>query len=96
MCIIVLMNKLLTPSLKFNRINVTLPKETVYLLDKVSEKGGRSRLIDSAVRFYVSEIGKMNIKKNLREGAIKRKERDISLAEDWFNVESEIWQNNRK
>lgn len=86
------MNKLLIQSPKFNRINVTLPKETVYLLDKVSEKGGRSRLINNAVRFYVNEIGK----KNLWEGATKRRERDLSLAEDWFNVENEAWQNSRK
>ena len=93
---IVIMNKLSIESSKFNRINVTLPKETIYLLDKVSEKGGRSRLINSAVRFYVNEIGKTNIKKNLQEGAVKRKERDLALAEDWFHVESETWQNNRK
>ena len=75
---------------------MTLPKETIYLLDKVSEKRGRSRLINNAVRFYVNEIGKINIKKNLREGALKRKERDIALAKDWFHLESEVWQNNRK
>lgn len=88
---VVIMNKLPIQSTRFDRINVTLPKETVHLLNKISEKGGRSRLIDSAVRFYVNEIGKMNIKKNLREGAIKRKERDLSLSEDWFHIESEIW-----
>src|SRR3989344_8619426 len=94
MCIMAVMNKFSIQSLKFSRINVTLPKETVYLLDKVSEKRGRSRLIDNAVRFYVNEIGKINIRKKLKEGAIKREGRDISLAEDWFNVESEEWQNN--
>jgi CopG family transcriptional regulator / antitoxin EndoAI len=87
MCMIIIMNKLSIQSSKFNRINVTLPKETVNLLDKMSEKRGRSRLINSAVRFYVNEIGKINIKKNLREGALKRKERDIALTEDWFHVE---------
>lgn len=90
------MNKLSIQSPGFDRINVTLPKETVYLLDRVSEKGGRSRLINNAVRFYVNEIGKINIKKNLREGAIKRKERDLSLSEDWFPIESKIWKNSRK
>jgi len=88
----VIMNKNPTQSLKFNRINVTLPKETVYLLDK----GDRSRLVNNAVRFYINEISKINIKKNLREGAMKRKKRDLSLAEDWFHVESETWQNNQK
>lgn len=90
------MNKYLIQSSKFNRINVTLPKETVCLLNKVSEKGERSRLINNAVRFYVNEIGKVNIGKKLREGAIKRKERDLALTEDWFCVENEVWQKNRK
>lgn len=75
---------------------MTLPKETFHLLNKVSEKGDRSRLINSAVRFYVNEIGKANIKKNLREGAAKRKERDLALTEDWFCVENDLWQKNRK
>ena len=57
------MNKYSIQSSKFNRINVTLPKETVYLLNRVSEKGDRSRLINNAVCFYVNEIGKVNIKK---------------------------------
>ena len=92
----VIMNKNPIQSLKFNRINVTLPQETLYLLDKVSEKGDRSRLVNNAVRFYINEISKINIKKNLREGAMKRKKRDLSLAEDWFHVESETWQNNQK
>lgn len=90
------MNKYSIQSSKFNRINVTLPKETVYLLNRVSEKGDRSRLINNAVCFYVNEIGKVNIKKNLREGAIKRKEKDLSLVEDWFCIENEAWQKNRK
>lgn len=93
---VVIMNKLSIQSPRFDRINVTLPRETVHLINKVSEKGSRSHLIDNAVRFYVNEIGKINIKKNLREGAIKRKERDLSLAEDWFPIESKIWQNSRK
>ena len=91
-----IMNKFSIQSSKFHRINVTLPQETVYLLNNVSEKGDRSRLINNAVRFYVNEIGKINIKKQLREGSIKRKERDIALAKDWLHVESEIWQKNRK
>jgi metal-responsive CopG/Arc/MetJ family transcriptional regulator len=36
------------------RINVILPEETVRVLDRVSSKGDRSRLISAAVLYYVS------------------------------------------
>ena len=38
------------------RINVTLPEETLQLLERVTKKGDRSRLIDEAVRRYVDEM----------------------------------------
>lgn len=39
------------------RINITLPEETVRLIDRVAAKGDRSRLIDEAVRHYVQKTG---------------------------------------
>ncbi len=35
------------------RVNITLSEETLMLIDRVSERGDRSRLIDEAVRFFV-------------------------------------------
>ncbi len=65
----------------YKRINITLPEETVALIDRVVEKGARSGLIDSAIRHYIEQVGKGNLRKSLKEGAIRRAERDLSLAE---------------
>jgi len=73
------------------RINVTLPEDTVRLIDRVSEKGDRSRLINEAVRRYIDEIGRANLRKLLKEGALQRAERDRRLAEEWFWLEEEAW-----
>ncbi|MGH7815924.1 MAG: ribbon-helix-helix domain-containing protein, partial [Candidatus Binatia bacterium] len=73
------------------RINITLPEETLTLVDRVAEKGDRSRFIDLAIKYYVEAMGKAKLKKLLKEGAIARAERDLRLAEEWFNLEEEAW-----
>jgi CopG family transcriptional regulator/antitoxin EndoAI len=74
------------------RINITLPEETLTLIDRVAEKGDRSRFIDLAIKYYVETMGKAKLKKLLKEGAIARAERDLRLAEEWFTLEEEAWQ----
>ena len=74
------------------RVNVTLPENTLQLLDRVAEKGDRSSFVDRAVRFYVKEIGHANLKKQLRLGALAHAARDLSIAEEWFPLEEEVWQ----
>ncbi len=78
------------------RINVTLPEETVKLIDRVTKKGNRSRFIDEAVKHYVEEIGRANLRKRLEEGAVCRAERDLTLANEWFLLEEEAWQPGKK
>ncbi len=73
------------------RINITLPEKTVQLLDRVAQKGNRSRLIDSAVRRYVAEVGRANLRRRLKGGAIREAELDLQLAEEWFPLEEEAW-----
>jgi len=73
------------------RINVTLPEETVRLLDRVSAKGDRSRLINEAVRRHIAEMGRKNLGKRVKEGSLRRAERDRRLAEEWFLLEDEAW-----
>jgi transposase len=68
------------------RINISLPEETIALIDRMIEHGDRSRLIDEAVRRYIQETGKANLRKRLKEGAIRRAERDLHLAEEWLSV----------
>ena len=73
------------------RINITLSEDTLALLDRVADKGGRSRLIDEAVRYYIDEKGRSELKKRLKEGAIRRAAHDLQLTEEWFPLEEESW-----
>lgn len=74
------------------RINITLPEETLRLVDRVAEHGDRSRLIDEAIRQYIKKIGRENLKSRLKEGAIRRAERDLKISEEWFLLDEEAWQ----
>ena len=77
------------------RINVSLPEETLRLLDRVAGKGDRSRLIDQAVRYYIDQKGRSELKKRLQEGAIRRAARDLQLTEEWLPLEEEVWNDGR-
>jgi CopG family transcriptional regulator / antitoxin EndoAI len=77
------------------RINITLPETTLRLLNRIAPKGDRSRVIDAAVRHFVATHGKANLRKQLAEGARRRAERDLLLAEEWFGLDEEAWQKQR-
>ena len=74
------------------RINITLPEETIRLIDCVAEKGDRSRFINEAVKSYIKEVGRANLRKRLKEGAIHEAELDRRLAEEWYTLDEEAWQ----
>jgi CopG family transcriptional regulator/antitoxin EndoAI len=74
------------------RINVILPDETVRVLDRVAPKGGRSRLISDAVMHYVSSRGKSQLAERLKAGYQANAKRDLAIAEEWFPLEEEAWQ----
>ena len=78
------------------RLNITLPEETIRLIDRASAKGDRSRLIDDAVKYFMSQRRRLNLRAALKEGAQKRARRDLNLAEDWFLIDDEPWHNNQK
>jgi CopG family transcriptional regulator/antitoxin EndoAI len=78
------------------RVNITLPKETLGLIDRVAKKGDRSRFIDEAIKHYVDAVGRANLRKLLKEGAIKRTQRDLALTEEWFGIEEELWQERQR
>ena len=76
----------------YQRINVTLPSETLKQLDEYAPKGDRSRFIHEAIQHYINQIQKQKLRQQLQEGSIRRAERDRNLAEDWFVIEEEVWQ----
>jgi CopG family transcriptional regulator/antitoxin EndoAI len=75
----------------YKRINITLPESTVRLMERVVGKGDRSRLVDEALKQYLREATRKSLKKRIKEGSLRRFERDRSLAEEWFLIDEEIW-----
>lgn len=78
------------------RLNITLPEETIQLIDTVTQKGDRSRFINEAVKCYIAHNSRENLKQQLKEGAMRRAERDRGLVEAWFDLEEEAWHRNGK
>jgi CopG family transcriptional regulator/antitoxin EndoAI len=74
------------------RLNITLPEQTVRLMDRVAGKGQRSSLIDRAVRRYVKEETRASLRKQLAEGYEANAAEDLQLAEDWFPLEEQASQ----
>lgn len=75
------------------RVNIILPDATVAVLDRVTTKGNRSRLISQAVLHYVKTQSTENLRQRLKEGALANAKLNLELAEEWFPVENEAWQN---
>jgi CopG family transcriptional regulator/antitoxin EndoAI len=74
------------------RLNITLPESTIVLLESVAGKGEKSNFIDNAIKSYIRREKQNDLRQRLKEGAIARSERDLQLAEEWFEVEEELWQ----
>lgn len=72
------------------RLNITLPARTVQLMDRVAGKGRRSTLIDRAVRRYLEEETRENIRKQLAQSYEANATFDLQLAEEWFPLEQEV------
>jgi len=77
------------------RLNITLPEETVRLIDRAAKSGNRSRLIDQAVREFLWRKQRASLRKQLEEGARRRAKRDLALSEEWPSLEAEAWQKTR-
>jgi CopG family transcriptional regulator / antitoxin EndoAI len=73
-------------------INVTLPSETIGLIDRVTQNGNRNNFIDEAIKFYVESVEQTSLEQRLKEGALKHAERDLQIADEWLPLEEEAWQ----
>ncbi len=78
------------------RINVSLPEDTIAMIDRIAEKGNRSRLIDEAVRFYIEKKGNENLRDLLKEGAMTRAQQSLELAQEWFHLEEEVCEKDQR
>lgn len=78
------------------RVNVTLPEQTIRLIDRSAKHGNRSRFIDEAVKYFVRDHGRTELRRLLEEGAERRAARDLAVAEEWFPVDKAAWPRRRR
>ena len=74
------------------RVNITLPEDTLRLIDRAVDHGTRDRVIDEAVRHFMRTQNRAQLRKLLKEGAQRHAARDRALAEEWFPIDEEAWQ----
>jgi CopG family transcriptional regulator / antitoxin EndoAI len=82
-------------------LQILLPEETIQLIDQLTQSDNsaddaldkRSALINEAVKFYIAQKQRDSLKQQLQEGAIRWAARDLGLADEWFDIEEEVWQN---
>ncbi len=73
------------------RINITLPESTIRTLDRLAKPGGRSRLIDKAVQYYVATRSEEAVREQLKQASLRDRDLDKLVSEDWAAVDSEAW-----
>src|SRR3989442_12271876 len=73
------------------RLNITLPRATVKLLDRVTKKGNRSRFIDQAIRELALGRTRAQLRNLLEEEGRVNRDRDLRLAAEWAAVDAETW-----
>jgi CopG family transcriptional regulator / antitoxin EndoAI len=74
------------------RINITLSDETLRLVDRVAKKGDRSGFIERAVQHYMDTFGRANLRKLMKERAIRHAARDREIAAEWWPIDQETWE----
>lgn len=79
----------MTTKTSYKRINISLSEDSLSLLNRVAPRGQKSRVISEALEYYVQNKGKESLRRQIIEGAQARAQRDLSLAEEWFDLENE-------
>ena len=79
------------PTMTRRRLTLTLPDETLRLIDRLVEGGGRSRVVDAAVRHYVATVGRKRLAARLKAGAQRHAARTLQVVEEWLPLDEEAW-----
>jgi CopG family transcriptional regulator / antitoxin EndoAI len=76
----------------YKRINISIPIETLQLLDEVAPPRKRSQFIADAITQYVGGIKRLQLREQLKAGYIANAESDRQMAEEWFPIEQEAYE----
>jgi len=73
----------------YRKINISLPEQTLHLIEQITDKRNRSRFIDEAVKYYMEQVSNIRLREQLKEGAVKRAERDLKLSQELNDMEDD-------
>ncbi len=76
----------------YKRINISIPIETLQLLDDIAPPKKRSQFITEAIKQYASEIKRLQLREQLKAGYLANAESDRQIAEEWFPIEQEVYE----
>lgn len=71
----------------YQRVNISLPSTTLKRIDTIAEHGNRSRLIDTAVNFYIKQQSRKMLEEAIKEESILWRKRDRQIAEEWARLD---------
>lgn len=74
------------------RLTISMPIVAFNLLNQISAKNKRSKLIAEAVTRYAEELKKDALRKHLKEGYTARADRDREMTAEWFGIEQESYE----
>ena len=74
------------------RINIVLPTATIQTIDQMAKPGMRSKFINIAVQHYVANRSTEALRAQLERAAVRDRDLDREITEDWFAVDQEAWQ----
>jgi len=80
----------------YERINITLPRSTLGLLDRVAQKGNRSRFIDEAIRQFAKGRSREQLRALLEQDGRINRDRDVAVLKDWAAADAEVWHGRRR
>jgi len=75
----------------YQEIHIVLPEQTAYMLEQMADKRSISGFVEDAVKYYMEHAGKKRLREHLKQGAVKRAERDLKLSQEWNSLEDSEW-----
>ena len=76
----------------YQTINITISEQTSHLIEQITNKKNISKFVEDAVMYYMEHAGKISLREQIKQGALKRAERDLKLSQEWNNLEdNSIW-----
>jgi CopG family transcriptional regulator/antitoxin EndoAI len=75
------------------RLNITIAPATWERLKTAVPRMERSRFIDNALKVYLTNLKRKSLKQRLKKEALANADKDLKIANEWFALENEVWDN---